>query len=97
MDVSGAKTNLPSNWCDLLQDLPPYSTMFWHYKHWRAEGVIEEIMTILHGKVREQAQNIIDSQAVKNTCNASEDNKATVYSQALTTLDFAENKLKQLK
>jgi transposase len=25
------------NWCDLPQDLPPYSTVFWHYKQWRME------------------------------------------------------------
>jgi transposase len=65
------------NWCDLPRDLPPYSTVFWHYKQWRAEGVLEQIMTILHSKVRQQVKKkpkwtrllIIDSQAVKNTCN----------------------------
>lgn len=44
------------NWCDLPRDLPPYSTVFWHFKQWRNDGVLEEIMRILHGKVREQAQ-----------------------------------------
>jgi transposase len=44
------------NWCDLPKDLPPYSTVFWHYKQWRAEGVIEKIMFVLHGRVREQAK-----------------------------------------
>jgi transposase len=44
------------NWCDLPTDLPPYSTVFWHYKQWRAEGVIEKIMHNLHGKVRQQAK-----------------------------------------
>jgi transposase len=37
------------NWCDLPSYLPPYSTVFWHYKQWRADGVVEEIMSILHG------------------------------------------------
>ncbi|WP_367267963.1 transposase [Okeania sp. SIO2C9] len=23
------------NWCDLPLELPPYSTVFWHYKQWR--------------------------------------------------------------
>ncbi|WP_397443255.1 MULTISPECIES: transposase [unclassified Phormidium] len=23
------------NWEDLTQDLPPYSTVYWHYKQWR--------------------------------------------------------------
>ncbi|WP_445300614.1 MULTISPECIES: transposase [unclassified Microcoleus] len=27
------------NCCDLPSYLPPYSTVFWHYKQWRAEGV----------------------------------------------------------
>ena len=44
------------NWCDLPKDLPPYSTVFWHYKQWRAEGIIEEIVTGLHYKVREKAK-----------------------------------------
>jgi transposase len=44
------------NWCDLPRDLPPYSTVFWHYKQWRSQGVIEEIMGVLHGKIREKAQ-----------------------------------------
>jgi len=44
------------NWCDLPRDLPPYSTVFWYYKQWRATGVLDEIMNTLHGKVREQAQ-----------------------------------------
>ena len=44
------------NWCDLPKDLPPYSTVFWHYKQWRAEGVIEQIMTTLHSKVRQQVK-----------------------------------------
>ena len=44
------------NWCDLQKDLPPYSTVFWHDKHWRADGVIEQIMDTLHGNLREQIQ-----------------------------------------
>ncbi|MDJ0573353.1 MAG: transposase [Pleurocapsa sp. MO_192.B19] len=44
------------NWCDLPKDLPPYSTVFWHDKQWRAEGVIENMMFTLHGRVREQVK-----------------------------------------
>jgi transposase len=40
------------NWCDLPKDLPPYSTVFWHYKQWRELGLIEEIMKVLHEQVR---------------------------------------------
>ena len=50
------------NWCDLPKDLPPYSTVFWHYKQWREFGVIEEIMTVLHSRVREKAQKKINGQ-----------------------------------
>lgn len=44
------------NWCDLPKDLPPYSTVFWHYKQWRAEGVIERMRDVLHGQVRQQVK-----------------------------------------
>ncbi len=50
------------NWCDLPKDLPPYSTVFWHYKQWRAEGVIETIMITLHGRVREQVKKKVNGQ-----------------------------------
>jgi transposase len=44
------------NWGDLPKDLPPYSTVFWHYKQWRTEGVIEKIMSDLHAQAREQVK-----------------------------------------
>ncbi len=44
------------NWGDLPKDLPPYSTVFWHYKQWRASGVLETIRDALHGQVREQVK-----------------------------------------
>lgn len=40
------------NWQDLPKDLPPYSTVYWHYKQWRTTGVFEQLMTVLHGQVR---------------------------------------------
>lgn len=78
------------NWCDLPRDFPPYSTVYWHYKHWRAAGVFEQLMSVLHGQVREQVKKktkwttliIIDSQAVKNTCNASVDSKGYCFYKA---------------
>jgi transposase len=71
------------NWEDLPKDLPPYSTVYWHYKQWRDSGAIETLMSTLHQQVREQVKKkpkwtrliIIDSQVVKNTCNASVDSK----------------------
>jgi transposase len=44
------------NWGDLPKDLPPYSTVFWHYKQWRTDGVIEKIMSDLHAQAREQVK-----------------------------------------
>jgi transposase len=44
------------NWGDLPNDLPPYSTVFWPYKQWRSEGVLNEIMATLHAQVRQQAK-----------------------------------------
>ncbi|WP_196525228.1 transposase [Nostoc commune] len=44
------------NWEDLPKDLPPYSTVYWHYKQWRAEGVLDKLMSILHAQVREQVK-----------------------------------------
>ena len=44
------------NWGDLPKDLPPYSRVFWHYKQWRASGVIDQIMNRLHQQVRKQVK-----------------------------------------
>ncbi len=70
------------NWVDLPKDLLSYSTVFWHYKQRGAEGILESIMTELHAQTREQVKKtkwttliIVDSQATKNTCNASVDSK----------------------
>ncbi len=50
------------NWQDLPKDLPPYSTVYWHYKQWRAEGTIETLMETLHGQVREQVKKKLNGQ-----------------------------------
>ena len=77
------------NWEDLPKDLPPYSTVYWHYKQWREAGAIEPLMNALHGQVREQVKKtkwttliIIDSQAVQNTCNASVESKGFCFYKA---------------
>jgi transposase len=44
------------NWEDLPKDLPPYSTVYWHYKQWRRAGVFEQLMSTLHQQVREQVK-----------------------------------------
>jgi transposase len=44
------------NWEDLPKNLPPYSTVYWHYKQWRAAGAIDRLMRVLHQQVREQVK-----------------------------------------
>jgi transposase len=44
------------NWGDLPKDLPPSSTVYWHYKQWRDAGVIDQLMETLHGQVRAQVK-----------------------------------------
>ena len=44
------------NWEDLPKDLPPYSTVFYHYNQWRKAGAIERLMDVLHGEVRMQVK-----------------------------------------
>ncbi|PZD74900.1 hypothetical protein C1752_00982 [Acaryochloris thomasi RCC1774] len=44
------------NWQDLPKDLPPYSTVFWHYNQWRQAGAIEKLTTLLHEQVRVQVK-----------------------------------------
>jgi transposase len=44
------------NWGDLPKDLPPYSTVFWHYKQWRSDGVLEQIRDTLHAQARTQVK-----------------------------------------
>jgi transposase len=44
------------NWEDLPKDLPPYSTVYWHYKQWRSAGVFEQLISTLHQQVREQVK-----------------------------------------
>jgi transposase len=48
------------NWQDLPKKFPPYSTVYWHYKQWRAVGVIEVLMQSLHERVREQVKKSRD-------------------------------------
>jgi transposase len=40
------------NWEDLPKDLPPYSTVYWHYKQWRDAGVFDQLLAVLHGQLR---------------------------------------------
>ena len=50
------------NWEDLPKDLPPYSTVYWHYKQWRDAGTFETLMTILHEQVRAEVKKNLNGQ-----------------------------------
>lgn len=54
--ASSINSRMALIWQDLPKDLPPYSTVYWHYKQWRAQGAIETLMSVLHGQVREQVK-----------------------------------------
>lgn len=71
------------NWQDLPKDLPPYSTVYWHLHSLadsRGNREINERPTWASARTGEKKAKwttliIIDSQAVKNTCNASVESK----------------------
>ncbi|WP_445301586.1 transposase [Microcoleus sp. MOSTC5] len=44
------------NWGDLPRDLPPYSTVFWHYQNWFEHGSLERIEAQIHSLVGEQVK-----------------------------------------
>lgn len=41
---------------------PLTRAVYWHYKQWRTEGVIEKLMNVLHGQVREQVKKKLSGQ-----------------------------------
>jgi transposase len=42
------------NWQYLPKKLPFTRAVYWHYKQWGTQGVIEDLMRLLHCQVREQ-------------------------------------------
>ena len=61
-------------WRMMPHDLPPWSTVWGHFRRWRKDGTWERIHDALRPKVRESegreptpAAAIIDSQSVKTT------------------------------
>lgn len=46
------------SWGDLPKDFPPYSTVYWHYKQWKASGLINKLMDKRHEQVRQQVKKI---------------------------------------
>jgi len=47
------------HWAELPKEFPPYSTVYWHYKQWRALGVIDKLMVRLHESQRRRLKKPI--------------------------------------
>jgi hypothetical protein len=45
---------------NLPKDFPTYSTVFWHYKQWRSQGIIQKITEELHRRLRQQEKKLVD-------------------------------------
>ena len=73
------------NWCDLPKDLPPYSTVFWHYKQWRSEGVLGPILATLHGQVRAKVKKKRNGHVYSSLTRKL---SKTLVTQALPPRDF---------
>ena len=61
-------------WRMVPHDLPPWGTVWWYFRKWRADGTWERVEEALRGQVREKegrdatpSAAIIDSQSVKTT------------------------------
>ena len=61
-------------WRMMPHDLPPWGTVWWYFRQWRADGTWERVHETLRPKVRESEGHepapsaaIIDSQSVKTT------------------------------
>lgn len=47
------------NWADLPKDFLPYSSVYWHYKQWRALGIIDKLMSSSHEILREHLKKTL--------------------------------------
>ena len=61
-------------WRMVPHDLPPWGTVWWYFRKWRADGTWERVEEALRSQVRERegrdatpSAAIIDSQSVKTT------------------------------
>src|SRR5207342_1030765 len=60
------------SWRQLPHDFPPWATVFWYFKQWRADGTVGRIHDALRDRVRDEAgrdplasAGIVDAQSVK--------------------------------
>ncbi|MDD4866096.1 MAG: IS5 family transposase [Mycobacterium sp.] len=59
-------------WRQLPHDFPPWATVFWYFKQWRQEGVVDRLHDTLRDRVRDAAgrdpmasAGCVDAQSVK--------------------------------
>ncbi|MBC1195219.1 MAG: transposase [Microcystis aeruginosa] len=38
------------NWREFPKDFSPYSTVFWHYKQWRSQGIMVPRFVLCNGR-----------------------------------------------
>jgi transposase len=73
------------NWQDLPKDLPPYSTIYWQLlKNTGSNRRADESITLPSTRTGQKKGKwttlmLVDSQAVKNTCNASIESKGFCF------------------
>jgi transposase len=60
-------------WRQLPADFPPWGTVFWYFKQWRADGTVDRVHDALRDQVRDAAgrdpmasAGIVDAQSVKS-------------------------------
>jgi transposase len=60
------------SWRQLPHDFPPWPTVYWYFKQWRAEGLVDRIHDALRDRVRDGAARdpmasagVVDAQSVK--------------------------------
>jgi transposase len=59
------------SWRQLPHDYPPWQTVFWYFKRWRADGTVDRVHDALRDRVRDGAGRdplasaaIVDAQSV---------------------------------
>jgi transposase len=60
------------SWRQLPRDFPPWGTVYWYFKQWRADGTVDRVHDLLRDQVRDRAgrdpmasAGIVDAQSVR--------------------------------
>src|SRR5512140_3730601 len=70
------------SWRQLPHDFPPWATVFWYFKQWRADGTVDRIHDALRDRVRDVAgrdplasAGMVDAQSVKGADTVGADSR----------------------